>query len=64
MALREVGPTATNGMRPRSGRVSGRDPATGSDPEIISGDHIPTVITFRITDSVSPDIDEKLNTPN
>jgi hypothetical protein len=42
MALREGGPTATNGMRPRSGRVSDRDPATGSDPEIIPGDHIPT----------------------
>jgi hypothetical protein len=42
MALREGGPTATNGRSPRSGRVSDRDPATGSDPEIIPGDHIPT----------------------
>jgi hypothetical protein len=43
MALREGGPTATNGKRPRSGRVSDR-----ADPEIRSrsgdpvwGDHIP-----------------------
>jgi hypothetical protein len=42
MALREGGTTATNGRRPRSGRVSDRDPATGSDLEIIPGDHIPT----------------------
>jgi hypothetical protein len=41
MALRE-GDTATNGRRPQSGRVWDRDPATGSDPEIIPGDHIPT----------------------
>jgi hypothetical protein len=44
MALREGGPTATNGRRPRSGRVWDRDPATGSDPEIIPRDHIPTIV--------------------
>jgi hypothetical protein len=48
MALREGGPTATNGRRPRSGRVSDRDPATGSDPEIIPGDHIPTRSTHKL----------------
>jgi hypothetical protein len=47
MALREGGPTTTNGRRPRSGRVSDQDPATGSDPEIIPGDHIPTIETLR-----------------
>jgi hypothetical protein len=47
MALREGGPTATNGRRPRSGRVSDQDPAMGSDPEIIPGDHIPTIETLR-----------------
>jgi hypothetical protein len=36
MALRERGPTAINGRRPRSGRVSDR-----TDPEIRCGDHIP-----------------------
>jgi hypothetical protein len=40
MALREGGSTATNGRRPRSGRVSDRDPTTESDPERIPGDHI------------------------
>jgi hypothetical protein len=44
MALREGGPTATNGRRPRSGRVSDQDTATGSDPEIIPVDHIPTIL--------------------
>jgi hypothetical protein len=53
MALREGGPTATNGRRPRSGRVSDRDPATGSDPEIILGDHIPTPCTTTRVPSTS-----------
>jgi hypothetical protein len=33
MVLREGGPTATNGRRPRSGRVSNRE----TDPEIRPG---------------------------
>jgi hypothetical protein len=37
MALREGGPLPQNGRRPRSGRVSDRE----TDPEILSGDHIP-----------------------
>jgi hypothetical protein len=39
MALRERGPTAINGRRPRSGRVSDR-----ADPEIRCGDHIPNMV--------------------
>jgi hypothetical protein len=53
MALREGGPTATNGRRPRSGRVWDRDPATGSDPEIIPGDHCDTN-RRRTKDRASP----------
>jgi hypothetical protein len=53
MALREGGGTAMNGRRPRSGCVSDRDPATGSDPEIIPGDHIPTGTTHRAPCSAS-----------
>jgi hypothetical protein len=37
VALRERGPTAIHGRRPRSGRVSDRK----TDPEIRPGDHIP-----------------------
>jgi hypothetical protein len=37
VALRERGPTAIHGRRPRSGRVSNRE----TDPEIRPGDHIP-----------------------
>jgi hypothetical protein len=44
MALRERGPTAINGRRPRSGRVSDR-----ADPEIRCGDHIPnTLVTLNL----------------
>jgi hypothetical protein len=53
MALREGGPTAINGRRPRSGRVSDR-----ADPEIRSrsgdpvwGDHIPNIASSGLVDT-------------
>jgi hypothetical protein len=49
VALRERGPAAIHGKRPRSGHVSDQE----TDPEIRPEDHIPNMMILRMVSNMS-----------